>query len=98
MKTMTLSLRLNAYEVKLLDQTALLDGLDRSALLKRFLRKGYADYRCETACTAYRRGEITLSRAAEMAGISLYDLLARLPANGLQMNLTAEDLRKELGS
>lgn len=96
MKTMTLSLRLNADEVKLLDEAANQDGLDRSSLLKRLLRRGYADYRYETACTAYRRGEVTLSRAAEMAGMSLYDLLTRFPANGLQLNLTTDDLRREL--
>ncbi|MEI8138990.1 MAG: UPF0175 family protein [bacterium] len=98
MKTMTLSLRLNADEVKLLDQAAAQDGLDRSSLLKRLLRRGYADYRCETACAAYRRGEVTLSRAAEMADMSLYDLLTRFPENGLQLNLTADDLRRELAS
>ena len=98
MKTKTLSVRLNADEVKSLDQAADADGLDRSSLLKRLLRRGYADYRFESACAAYRRGEITLSRAAEMAGMSLYDLLARFPADGLQLNLTADDLRRELAS
>jgi len=82
----------------LLDQAAAHDGLDRSSLLKRFFRRGYADYQLETACATYRRGEITLSRAAEMAGLSLYDLLIRFPANGLELNLTAEDLRRELAS
>ncbi len=98
MKTMTLSLRLNADEVKLVDQVAASDGLDRSTFLKRILRRGYAEYRHETACAAYRRGEVTLSRAAEMAGLGLYDLLARFPDDGLQLNLTAEDLRRELAS
>ena len=98
MKTMPLSLRMDADEVKLLDQAAAHDGLDRASLLKRLLRRGYADYRYESACDAYRRGEVTLSRAAEMAGLSLYDLLARLPSDGLQLNLTADDLRQELAS
>ena len=82
----------------MLDKAAQREGLDRSALLKRLVRMGYADYRVELACAAYRRGEATLSRAAEMAGLSLYDLLARLPAANLQMNLTADDLRRELVS
>jgi predicted HTH domain antitoxin len=98
MKTMTLSLRLDSREVKQLDEAAEHDGLDRSALLKRLLRRGYADYRYENACTAYRHGEVTLSRAAEMAGLSVYDLLSRFPADGLQLNLTTDDLRKELAS
>ncbi len=98
MKTLTISLRLNSDEVALLDQAAEHDGLDRSSLLKRFLRRGYADYRYETACTAYRRNEVTLSRAAEIAGMNLYDLLIRFPESGLQLNLTADDLRQELHS
>lgn len=98
MKTMTLSVRLDADEVRLLDQVAARDGLDRSAMLKRFLRRGYADYRYETACTAYRRGEVSLSRAAEMAGLSLLDFLARFPDAGLELNLTPDDLRRELAT
>ncbi len=98
MRTMTLSLRMEADEVRMLDEAAARDGLDRASLLKRLLRRGYADYRCETACAAYRRGEVSLSRAAEMAGLSLYDLLSRFPADRLELNLTAEDLRRELGS
>jgi predicted HTH domain antitoxin len=98
MKTMTLSLRLDSEEVKMLDEAANRDGLDRSSLLKRLMRRGYADYRLEAACAAYRHGDVTLSRAAEMAGISLYDLLSRLPGAGLQMNLSADDLRRELAS
>lgn len=98
MKTMTLSVRLDADEVRLLDQVAARDGLDRSAMLKRFLRRGYADYRYEKACTAYRRGEVSLSRAAEMAGLNLLDFLARFPDVGLELNLTPDDLRRELAT
>lgn len=98
MKTMTISLRLNAEEVRLLDQTAASEGVDRSSLLKRVLRRGYADCRFDSACAAYRRGEVSLSRAAEMAGLSVGDMLARLPAADLHLNLTADDLRRELAS
>ncbi len=96
MKTRTLSVRLDEQEVVWMDEAAARDGVDRSAILKRFLRRGYADYRFERACDAYRRGRVTLSAAAELAGITLYDFLARLPDAGLELNLTAGDLRREL--
>jgi predicted HTH domain antitoxin len=96
MKTMTLSVRLNVDEVRLLDDAAARDGLDRSAVLKRLVRRGYADYRFEAACAAYRRQEASLSRAAEIAGTSVYDFLARLPSAGVPLNLAPEDLREEL--
>ncbi len=98
MKTMTLSVRLDRTEVRQLDEAAAQDGLDRSSILKRLLRRGYADYRFEAACVAYRRQEVSLSRAAELAGIGVYDFLARFPATGMQFNLTPDDLRQELGA
>jgi predicted HTH domain antitoxin len=98
MKSITLSFRMEADEVRSLDESAARDGLDRASLIKRLLRRGYAEYRFEAACAAYRRGEVSLSRAAEMAGIGLYDLLNRFPAADLHLNLTAEDLRRELAS
>lgn len=96
MKTLTLSVRLDVAEVRRLDEAAAQDGLDRSAILKRLLRRGYADHQFEAACAAYRRREVSLSRAAELAGIGVYDFLARLPATSLQLNLTPDDLRQEL--
>ena len=98
MKTMTLSFRMEVDEVKSLDRAAARDGVDRASFLKRLLRRGYADYQYETACAAYRRGDVTLSRAAEMAGISLYEMITRLPQEGMELNLTAEDLRRELSA
>ena len=35
-------------------------------MLKQALRRGCAEVLFEAACQAYRRGEVTLSRAAEM--------------------------------
>ena len=96
MKTRTLSVTLDGDEVALLDQAAAREGVDRSAILKRFLRRGCAEYRYEAACSAYRRGQVSLSRAAEMADLPQYDFLARLPETGLELNLTPEELRREL--
>ncbi len=81
-----------------MDEAAARDGVDRSAILKRFLRRGYADYRFETACVAYRGGQASLSAAAKMSGISVYDFLARLPDAGLELNLSPADLRRELSA
>jgi hypothetical protein len=49
MKTLTLSVRLAAEEVDGLDSAAAAAGVDRSALLKQFLRRGFAEYRISVA-------------------------------------------------
>jgi predicted HTH domain antitoxin len=96
MKTSTLSVRLDPAEVRLIDRVARRDGVDRSTLLKRFVRRGHADYLFETACERYRRGEVSLSRAAELAELGLTDFIARLPQVDLHLNLKAADLKDEL--
>lgn len=96
MRTLTLSVRLAPDEVEGLDAAASAAGLDRSALLKQFVRHGFARHRFDAACAAYREHAVSLSRAAEMAGLELYDFLLRVPDVGLELNLTPEDLRQEL--
>lgn len=96
MKSTTLSVRLDETDLRMLDKVAAIDGVDRSTLVKRYLRRGQAVYRFEAACEAYRRGEVSLSRAAEMAGLPLATWLARLPEGDLHLDQRPEDLRREL--
>jgi len=72
--------------------------LDRSTLLKNAMRRGCRDLRFERACEIYRRGDITLSKAAQMARVSLREMLLRMPQAGLELNYAAEDLREDLAS
>lgn len=96
MSTVTLSTRLTEEESKRLDALAAELGLDRGTMLKQLIRKGYRDVRIETALNAYRRKSITLSRAAEMAELSIRDLLLRLPAESIDLNYGIDDLQQDL--
>ena len=96
MKTVTISLRLPNQEVDQLERLARELGIERPTLLKRALRRGAEDLRFERACQAYRAGEATLSRAAELAGLSLSDMIARLPGADLELNYGSEELEKDL--
>jgi predicted HTH domain antitoxin len=97
MKTVTLSVRVEEAEARALGRAASSCGTDRSALMKMLLRRGLAELLFERACEAYRRGEVTLSRAAEMAGISYRDMLVRLSAAGLELTYDGEALAADLG-
>lgn len=96
MKTVTISLRLPKNEVDQLERLAQELGTEKPALLKRALRRGTEDLRFERACQAYRAGEATLSRAAELAGLSLGDMIARLRGADLELNYGVEELEKDL--
>ncbi|NCC94534.1 MAG: hypothetical protein EOM10_14865 [Opitutae bacterium] len=96
MKTATVSMRLPQSEIQQLVTAAALGGLDRSAFLKHALRRGARDLMLEQAVGAYRRGAATLSRAAEMAGLSLRDFMARMRSANLELTYSLDDLAKDL--
>ena len=96
MQTVTLSMRVPRTEAARLERVARAVGLDRAALLKRALREGCADVLFERACAAYRRGEVTLARAAEMADLSLRDMLLRLPQVSLELHYGVQELEQDL--
>jgi predicted HTH domain antitoxin len=96
MGTITLSARLASDEARKIDELAADLGLDRGALLKQLIRKGLKDIQTERALDAYRRGTITLSRAAEIAELSLRDILLRLPEESIELNYDVRELQRDM--
>ena len=96
MGTITLSARLAKDEAKKIDELAADLGLDRGALLKQLIRKGLKDIQTERALDAYRRGTITLSRAAEIAELTLRDILLLLPEESMELNYDVRELRRDM--
>ena len=96
MGTITLSARLAKDEARKIDELAADLGLDRGALLKQLIRKGLKDIQTERALDAYRRGTITLSRAAEIAELTLRDILLLLPEESMELNYDVRELRRDM--
>jgi len=96
MGTITLSTRLAKNEARKIDKLAADLGLDRGALLKQLIRKGLKDIQTERALDAYRRGTITLSRAAEIAELTLRDILLLLPEESMELNYDVRELRRDM--
>lgn len=96
MRTTTISMRLPKVEAGRLDRMARGMGLERPTFFKRALKRGASDLLFEHACQAYRDGEATLSRAAELAGLSLRDLLLKMQAAGLELNYGIPELEKDV--
>lgn len=96
MKSVTLSTRLKREEAERIDELAAELGLDRGALLKQLIRKGYKDVQTERALDGYRHGLWSLSRAAEIAGLSLRDILLRLPEEAIELNYDIRELEREI--
>jgi hypothetical protein len=96
MRSVTVSLRLSTAEAESLERQAREMGIERPTFLKRALRRGACDLLFERGCDAYRRGEVTLSRAAEIAGISLRDMIVRMQRADLELSYGVDDLARDL--
>ncbi len=96
MATKTISMRLPQQEVARLEQLARELGTERPAFLRQALQRGASALMFERACQAYRDGEATLSHAAEMAGLSLRELMHQMRAADLELNYEVNDLARDL--
>ena len=96
MNTVTISMRLPRSEVSRLERLAKELGTERSAFLRRALKRGADDLMFERACQAYRNEEATLSRAAEIAGLPLREMILRMKTSDLELSYGVEDLEKDL--
>ena len=96
MSSVTISVRVPVSEAKRLDRMAQELGAARPAFLRQALKRGVEDLMFERACQAYRAGEATVTRAAEIAGISLPEMLLRMKDAHLQLNYGTDDLARDL--
>jgi predicted HTH domain antitoxin len=88
--------RLDAQELALIQSLADLEGCDRATLIKSLLRKGMAQLRREQAMKAFRAEEVTLSKAAELAGMDLWDFLALMETEKLDLHYDVMDFEQDL--
>src|SRR5450756_3049847 len=65
-------------------------GLDKADVARQMLVRSVRGYRLERAIRRYREGEITMARAAEDTGLSLYDMTVSYT------HLRAHETRHEL--
>ena len=98
MKTVTVSMRLPASEAERLERAAQGMGVERSTLLRLALRRGAQALLLERACEAYRRGEVTLSRAAEIADLSIREMIIKLRDQDVTLSYGPDELTTDLQS
>ena len=78
-----------------LEQIAQYYGTTRLALAKKLLEEGLRKARLEYGADLYGKGEATLERAAEMAGVILCEMLAYLRERGIASQRSAREIRED---
>ncbi len=69
---------------------------DRSTTLRKLLARAVREWKLEHYAQAYGRGQVSLARAAEGAGVTLWEMTAYLQANKVPAQYDANDLRGDV--
>jgi predicted HTH domain antitoxin len=88
------NIRLDKELLDEIDELASAERIDRSEITRRLLNSGVSAYRMELAIRDYRQGNVSAWRAASMAGVSLYEMLDRIHAEGIPYQLDPEVLER----
>ena len=91
-KRYQVNIRLGRDLVEEIDRLANEDAVDRSEMARRLLDHGVAARRKRRALEEYRSGNVTAWRAAELAGVSLYEMLDRIHDEGIAYDLDTDVL------
>lgn len=94
----SITLRLPPETAKKLREIAKKEGKDRSTLIRELLEKGVKEKSVEQAIELYRAGQVTGWRAAQLAGISLWNFYKILTDKQVLIQYSEHDLEEDLKS
>jgi predicted HTH domain antitoxin len=94
MMTKQINLRLDEDLIKNYEDLAKQKNLDRSSLVRKVLIEGIKRERLKFAIQKYILKEISIERAAEIAKISIHELMLKLEELNVPSNITMEYLKK----
>jgi predicted DNA-binding protein len=92
----TVSGRLPPELLRGLDRLGKASGRSRSDVLREVVERGLAAAMLEMGLEAYRRREVSLGRAAEMAGVPITSFIDELRRAGILRDFDAAELRRDL--
>ncbi|HOA99863.1 MAG TPA: UPF0175 family protein [Candidatus Atribacteria bacterium] len=72
------------------------EKVDKSTLLTKIMEEGLNVWKMNKALEMYRLQKVTLWKAAEIAGVSLAEMLAELPKRKIIFQYDLDELREDL--
>lgn len=69
---------------------------DRSTVIRKLVLMGYREFMRRRAAEEYLKGVITISKAAEMAGLTIWEMERYLVEQGFRSEYSIEDLEGEM--
>ncbi len=90
----TVAARVSKEISELIAEISAEEKVDRSTVVRRLLDMGVKEWRIQTALEKYRRGSITVPRAAELAGVTIYEMIAILEERKIPYRYDLSDLEE----
>lgn len=94
MSSRAVTARLRTELLKEIQKMAREESIDRSSAIQRLLKIGLREYKIKKALNLYRDGKVTLWRAAELAGISLREMMDTIKAKDIPYQYDVEALEE----
>lgn len=96
MSTSTIETELPAEVLKEIEYWSEKEEADRSIFLVELIEEGLHEWKIHKALGMYKDHQVTLWRAAEIAGVSLSEMLAELPKQKIIFQYDMEELKEDL--
>ena len=81
---------------KEVEKIAQAEALDKSTTIKRLLIKAVEAWKMDHALKLYQEGKISIGKAAETAGVSLWEIIDNILKRKIPLQITREDLEEDL--
>lgn len=96
MPSSTIADELPADILKEIEYWSKKERTDTKSFIVQLIDEGLREWKIHKVLNMYKNQEITLWRAAEIAGISLAELLAELPKQKIVFQYDIEELKEDL--
>jgi predicted HTH domain antitoxin len=96
MSTATIVTELPVKTLKEIEYWSEMEGTEKSIFLTELIDEGLHEWKMHKALSMYKDHRVTLWRAAEIAGVSLSELLAELPKQKIIFQYDMAELNEDL--
>lgn len=90
------SIRLKEDFMKEAQKLADLEMVDKSLIIREALEKGFSEIKLKIALEMFSKSKASTSEAAEIAGLSVGEIMDEIVKRGLRQNITKEDIKDSL--
>lgn len=91
-----IGVRLDKETIEKIEKLSEENVSDRSTTIRQLVQIGYKDVMTKKAMEKYIRGDITISEAARLAEMTIWEMERALVEHGYKSEYSIDDLRREL--